>query len=512
MSTSSTNNKQIARNTFFLYLRMFLVMAVTFYTSRVILGALGIEDYGLYNVIGGIIAMFGLINSSMATATQRFLTFETGKNDKIRMHKVFSVSLIIHILIAAIIIILGETIGLWFFWNKMNIPEARLEAALWVYQMSILSAIVMIISVPYNAAIIAHEKMNAFAYISILDVSLKLLSVYVLFLFELDRLQLYAILMLCSQLLLRLIYGLYCKKHFIETHGKIIWDKKLFKEMLIFACWSIWGNCAYLFCTQGLNILLNMFFSPVVNAARAVAVQVQNGINQFSNNLQSAINPQITKSYATENLNYMHQLICYSSKFSFLLLWAIILPISFNIDVLLHIWLKEVPDYTITFLRIILITTLIEALSNPLIAAISATGKIKLFEMVVGGILISTLPLSYITLKIGGSPSSVFYISLILSFIAYLVRFYFTWKYISIKILMYIHNVILKIIPVSIISYIVCYLASTIFTTTIIQTVISFCFYSVVVITIAYFIGLNRSEKQFIKNKVLDKFSFRHNS
>ena len=208
MTDLSANNKRIAKNTAFLYIRMFLIMAITFYTSRVILETLGAEDYGLYNVIGGIIAMFGLINSSMSTATQRFLTFETGRNDTVRMRKIFSVSLIIHLLIAIIIIILGETVGLWFFWHKMNIPEVRLDAAMWVYQMSILSAVIMIISVPYNAAIIAHEKMNAFAYISILDVSLRLLSVYILLLFEIDKLKLYAVLMLLTQLLLRIIYGL----------------------------------------------------------------------------------------------------------------------------------------------------------------------------------------------------------------------------------------------------------------------------------------------------------------
>ena len=505
MTDLSANNKRIAKNTAFLYIRMFLIMAITFYTSRVILETLGAEDYGLYNVIGGIIAMFGLINSSMSTATQRFLTFETGRNDTVRMRKIFSVSLIIHLLIAIIIIILGETVGLWFFWHKMNIPEVRLDAAMWVYQMSILSAVIMIISVPYNAAIIAHEKMNAFAYISILDVSLRLLSVYILLLFEIDKLKLYAVLMLLTQLLLRIIYGLYCKKNFVETHGRMYWDHSLFKEMLSFASWAIWGNCASLFCTQGLNILLNIFFSPTVNAARALAVQVQNGISLFSSNLQSAINPQITKSYATGNFAYMHQLIYYSSKLSFLLLWIIILPIFLNTDAILHIWLKEVPEHSSTFIRIILITMLIEVLSNPFSTTVSATGKIRTYQTIIGGIMMTTLPASYIVLKLGALPESVFNVSLCVSFISYLVRFYFIQKYVNIDTINYLHKVIFKLIPTLIISSIMGYMLSHIFTESTIAVIISSSIYIIISSITAYLIGLEKEEKQFIRNKIFFK-------
>lgn len=502
MSSLSANNKRIAKNSAFLYFRMFLIMAITFYTSRVILEALGIEDYGLYNVIGGIIAMFGLINSSMTTATQRFLTFETGKKDPIQIRKIFSVSLIIHILIAIIIAILGETIGLWFFWHKMNIPIDRINAAMWVYQMSILSAIVMIISVPYNAIIIAYEKMNVFAYISILDVTLRLLSVYILVLFDIDRLILYSILMLLTQLILRLIYNLYCKKHFIETHGKLCWDKILFKEMIIFAGWSIWGNCASLFCSQGLNILLNIFFSPAINAARAISVQVQNGIEQFSNNLQSAINPQIIKSYAINELTYMHSLIYASSKFSFFLLWVIIIPIIFNANTLLQIWLKEVPEYSSTFIHIILIITLIETLSKPLATAISATGKIKVFQTTIGCIMMLTLPVSYAVLKLGFAPEAVFKVLLSFSFIAYITRFYFARKYTQINIKRYYHYVISKILLVTFISLIICYIISSTIINENIPIILSCVSYIVVSIIITYFIGLEKKEKQFIKEKI----------
>lgn len=505
MSNLSTNNKRIAKNSAFLYLRMFLIMAVTFYTSRVILEVLGIEDYGLYNVIGGIIAMFGLINSSMTTATQRFLTFETGRNDSYRMRKIFSVSLIIHILIAVTIVVLGETIGLWFFWHKMNIPIDRINAAMWVYQMSILSAVVMIISVPYNAAIIAHEKMNAFAYISILDVTLRLLSVYILILFDIDRLKLYAVLMLLTQLILRLIYSLYCKKHFIETHGRFCWDKSLFKEMTAFAGWSIWGNCASLFCSQGLNILLNIFFTPAVNAARAISVQVQNGIEQFSNNLQSAINPQIIKSYAINELSYMHSLIYASSKFSFFLLWIIIIPIFFNTDTLLEIWLKEVPKHSSTFIHVILIITLIETLSKPLATAVSATGRIKVFQTTIGCIMMSTLPTSYIFLKLGFAPESVFKVLMTFSSLAYLTRFYFARKCTQINTRKYFQYVICKIIIVTFISIIICYAIEYMIVDETTPVLISCSLYAISSIIIIYLIGLEKKEKQFIKEKIFNK-------
>lgn len=483
---------------------MFLILAVTLYTSRVILQALGIEDYGLYNVIGGIIAMFGLLNSSMATATQRFLTFETGKGNMQRMRTVFGVSISIHLIIAGIIALLGETVGLWFFYNKLTIPEARLEAGMWVYQMSVFSAVTMIVSVPYNAVIIAHERMSAFAYISILDVALRLLSVYVLFVIDYDRLKVYAVLMFLTQITLRLIYGRYCTKHFKETHTSLSMEPKLFRQMLSFAGWSIFGNAAVLFQSQGLNILLNIFFSPAINAARAIAVQVQYGVNQFSVNLQSAINPQITKSYALGDLDFMSGLVYRSSKFSFLLLWIIILPVILNTDFILELWLNIVPEYSDVFVRIMLVTILLEALSNPFIVAVSATGRIREYGIVVSSIIMATLPVSWICLHCGASPASVFYITLVFSAFALFVRFYYAWHYQLVNVKDYISKVILKILPTCVLSGFICWGISFLLPSSVWISLSSCMLYPIIAAIITLTLGLDSKERAFVFLKFSD--------
>ncbi len=326
-STAQENNKRIAKNTMFLYVRMFFIMAVSLYTSRVVLSTLGVDDFGIYNVVGGVVSMFGFLNGALAVCTQRYLNYELGRGDANRLQKVFITSLTIHALISIIVVILAETIGLWFLYNKMTIPDARMNAAFWVYQFSIITTVVLMMSVPYNAAIIAHEKMSAFAYISVLEVILRLAIVFLLQIGNFDRLIFYAFLMLVVQMSIRVIYGLYCNKHFCETKFRMLWDGTLFREMLGFSGWSIFGNLAGVASTQGLNILLNMFFNPIVNAARGISVQVQNALMQFSVNFQTAMNPQITKSYATGDYNYMHGLIYRSSKFTFFLLYLFSLPI-----------------------------------------------------------------------------------------------------------------------------------------------------------------------------------------
>ena len=360
---TSDNNKRIAKNTLLLYFRMLFTMAVSLYTSRVVLNTLGVEDFGVYNVVGGVVAMFGFINGSMSSATQRYITFALGKGDKTWLQTVFSTTLQIHTLIAGIIVLLGETVGLWFLYNKMQIPADRMDAAFWVLQCSIVATIVMIISVPYNADIIAHEKMSAFAYISILEVVLKLVIVYMLVVFSFDKLILYAFLLLAIQLLIRFCYSIYCNRHFEETKYRHVWDKALFKEMTGFAGWSLFGNLAGVLFSQGLNMLLNVFFGPIVNAARAVAVQVQSAIQQFVGNFQMALNPQITKTYAKGELGDMHSLMFRSARFSFFLLYFLSLPVLFETNFILTIWLKTVPENTVVFLRIMICTSLIYTLS-----------------------------------------------------------------------------------------------------------------------------------------------------
>lgn len=501
-SNSIENNKRIAKNTMMLYFRMLFTMGVSLYTSRVVLNSLGVEDFGIYNVVGGVVIMFTFINSAMASATQRFLTFELGLGDKEQLKKVFSTSVLIHVLIAILILILGETIGLWFLNTQMTIPVERMEAAQWVFQLSILSCMVMILSVPYNAAIIANERMSAFAYISVLDVSLKLLVVFLLDHLGYDKLKLYSILLFGVAMISRMIYGIYCKKHFEEAKFSWRWDKNLFKKMANFASWSLFGNLAGVAFTQGINLLLNVFFGPTVNAARGITVQVQSAVNGFAMNFQTALNPQITKSYATKNFEYMHSLVFSSSKYSFFLLLFLSLPIFIETKFILTLWLKIVPEHTISFLRIILLTTLIDAMANPLIISAQATGRIKKYQAVIGGILLLIVPFSYCALKLGAIPEAVFCVHLCMVIVAQIARLWMIIPMIQLSAKIYYKEVVLKIALVSVSSVILPIFLFLIFP----QNWWSFllvgasCFVSVSFFI--YYLGLNDQEKVFIKSKM----------
>ena len=446
MLDTSANNKRIAKNTLMLYVRMLFMMAVSLFTSRVILQILGIEDYGIYNVVGGVITMFTFINSAMISSTQRYLNFELATGNEEKLKSTFNTSLQIHALIALAIILLGETVGLWFVMNKLVIPEARMTAAMWVYQCSILSCAVGIMSTPYNAAIIAHEKMSAFAYISILDVVLRLVIVYLLVISPYDKLIVYAIFVLVIQLLIRYIYSRYCNKHFKETLFEWKIDLPLLKEMAGFAGWSFWGNLASILYTQGLNMMLNIFFGPVVNAARAVAVQVQSAIQQFVGNFQMALNPQITKNYASGNLYQMHSLMFRSARFSFLLLFFISLPVILETEFILSVWLKIVPDDAVIFTQIMICISLIYTTANPCVIANQATGKVKVYQMVVGGILLTILPISYIVLKLGAPAYSVFIVHFCVESVAQFSRMYMLRKLIDLPMIQYLQNIYLPIV------------------------------------------------------------------
>lgn len=455
MLETSTNNKRIAKNTLFLYFRMFITMAVSLYTSRVVLQVLGVEDYGIYNVTGGIITMFSFINTAMTSATQRYITFALGKGDFAELQKVFSTSLQIHFLISIFIILLGETIGLWFLKNKLVIPESRVIAAMVVYQCSIIASVVSIMSVPYNSDIIAHEKMSAFAYISIFDVVLKLIIAFMLKVTPLDKLETYAILLLIVQISIRLIYSWYCNKHFQESKYHHVIDKDLLREMSQFAGWSFFGNFACVLYTQGLNMMLNIFFGPVVNAARGISVQVQGAIQLFAGNFQMAINPQITKNYACGNLTQMHNLMFRSARFSFYLLMYMTLPIILEAHFILKLWLKTVPDYTEIFVQLMLMIILLNPLSSPCTIANQATGKVKIFQMIVGGILMLILPVSYIVLKMGANAYVVFIVHFIIEIIAIIARMIILRNMIQLPLVQYLKEIYVPIINVTLLSVII---------------------------------------------------------
>lgn len=498
----SENNKRIAKNTFMLYIRMFLTMGVSLFTSRVILQALGVEDYGVYSVVAGIITMFSFINGGMISATQRYITFEIGKGNMLRLKKVFSTSLQIHALIALIIILLGETVGLWFLYEKLVLPAERMTAALWVYQCSIVACVVNIMSVPYNADIIAHEKMTVFAYVSVLEVMLKLAIVYMLYITPWDKLISYAILILCVQLIIRYVYAHYCHKHFEESHYHHQIDKSLFKEMFSFSGWSFWGNLAGVLYTQGVNIILNMFFGAIVNAARGIAVQVQTTIYQFVHNIQVAINPQITKNYATGNLVQMHSLMFRSARFSFFLLFMITLPVLIETDYILKVWLKTPPPDTIVFLRWMIGISLLHTISNPCVIANQATGKVKVYQAVVGGILLLILPVSYIALRLGAPAYSVFIVHFCIESLAQIARMYMLRKLIKLPLYAYIRNIYIPVIAVATVS---CILPIYMYTH-ISEGFIGLLFLTAIsvfsVATTAFLIGLTKEERRFIILKV----------
>lgn len=501
--SQSANNKRIAKNTLLLYVRMLFGMLVSLYTSRVILQTLGVEDYGVYNVVGGVITMFTFLNGAMSSATSRYITFEIGKGNMEQLKKVFSTALQIHAIIALLIVILGETVGLWFLMNELVIPDGRMDAAMWVYQCSIISCVVTIMSVPYNADIIAHEKMSAFAYISVLETILKLAIVYLLVVLPYDKLKVYAVLVLMVGLLIRYIYTRYCHKHFEESHYIQHIDKPLLKEMSSFAGWSFWGSLAAILYSQGLNMMLNIFFGPVVNAARGIATQIQSVVTQFVTNFQMALNPQITKTYASGELDKMHSLMFRSARFSFMLLFFLSLPIMLETNYILTLWLGIVPENTVIFARIIIAISLIYTTANPCVIANQATGKVKVYQAVVGGLLLLILPISYIVLKMGAPAYSVFIVHFCVESVAQFARMYMLRNMIDLPLLSYVKNIYLPIMGVVLLSVVLPMLVYNNMQEGIIRLLAVGITCVVSVTMTSLFIGMTRNERTFLIDKSL---------
>lgn len=449
---TSENNKRIAKNTLLLYFRMLLLMVVSLYTSRVTLAALGVEDYGIYNVVGGVVAMFSMLSGSLSAAISRFITFELGRGDKERLKTVFSTSVNIQIGLAIIIMVLAEIGGVWFLNCKMNIATERLLAANWVLQCSIITFMINLISVPYNAAIIAHERMSAFAYISILEAILKLLVVYLLYVTLYDRLIVYAVLLCLVAIALRLIYGIYCKRNFEECTYHFIYDKSILRSMTGFAGWNFIGVASGALRGQGVNIVINLFCGAAVNAARAISFQVNNAVNSFASNFMTAINPQITKSYASGNYGYMIQLIFQGARLSYYLLLFISLPLILEADTVLKLWLEEVPEHTTLFVQLILVFGMEEALSNPLITAMLATGDIKKYQLTVGGLQLMNFPVSYMLLKFGLFPEVTIIAAIVIGQWCLATRLYMLRSMIGLSSIAFMKKVYLNIVSVSIVA------------------------------------------------------------
>lgn len=500
MTDTSTNNKRLAKNTVVLYLRMMFTLVLQLYTSRLVLQALGVEDFGIYNVVGGVIAMLNFVNMSLSNADSRFIAVEIGSGNQSGVKKLFSCIMSIHWLFSAIILLFAETIGLWFIMHKLVIPEGRMTAAIWVYQSAVLSSIITIISSPYNGLIIAHEKMSAFAAVSIFDALAKFCVAIFLFYSPIDRLITYAILYVLILIIVRLIYTFYCKKNFEESSYNIKWDKHISTEVLSFAGWTLSGNVAVMGYTQGLNILLNIFFGAIVNAARGVSVQVQAAARMFFAGFQTAINPQIIKSYAQQDYERLHTLVFMSSRFSFYLMLFITIPLCLHTKYILELWLKEVPDYTTEFVRIMLIVGLVNTLQNPTMTAIHATGKIKNVQVVESSLLLSVVPVAYIFLKfLHISPVMVFVVYLVVEFFTQFVRVYMIYPKIKLRMVDYLTQVMSPICFVSVISVIVCFAISTyVVVNSLWMLLLISIAYIMVTMIVIFILGLNKLEKQYI--------------
>lgn len=512
MSDNTSNNKRIAKNTLFMYFRMIFVMLVTLFTSRITLQSLGIEDYGIYNVVGGFVAMFSIFSNALSAAIQRFITYEIGRREEGRVRRIFSTSVTIMIIIALILMVASDAVGLWFINNKMVLPDDRISAATWVLHFSVVTFGISLISVPYNAAIIAYEKMSAFAYVSIYEVVTKLIACYLLYISPIDRLVLWALMIALIQVSVRFLYGFYCKKYFPECSYSPMLDKPLFKEIAGYAGWSTFGLVALTCYTQGLNMILNFFFGPIVNAARGIAVQVQNAVQGFSTNFQVAMNPQIIKCYAHGEMERLYELLFCSTRFCFYLLLVLSLPIVLEAPLILRIWLDEYPDHTVSFIRIILILiTFDSSFGGPFSTAQTATGKIKLYQVVVGGIMLSILPISYVILKIWHTcPETVYYVYMGAVVIAHIARTIIIKGMINLSIRRYLNEAIKPICIVLITSLPIPVLIFYLLPNENIASFIAVCFASVFCVAFSvYFFGITSKEKEIVKSYIYKIFRIR---
>lgn len=503
MSQNLGNNKRIAKNTILLYFRMLLTIVVGLYTSRVVLNTLGVSDYGIYNVVGGIVAMLAFLNSALTAASQRFIAFELGRGNISRLIKIFSTSVTIHAILAIIIFIIAETIGLWFVNTHLNINADRMVAANWVYQFSIFTFMLTVLSVPYNSCIVAHEHMNAFAYISILEVTLKLLIVYLLLVINYDKLITYGILVFVVALVVRLTYGIYCKRNFEECTYHFNFDKQLFKDMFSFAGWSVVGNLGFSFKDQAANVILNIFFGTVINAARGIALQVNGIISGFSTNFMMALNPQITKQYAAGNIEGSMNLVYTGCRYSFFLLTLITIPVMINLDYLLKLWLGTVPEFTSEFLLWALIAAMINSMALPLVTALQATGKIKIFQIVVCIIMLCELPLAYMVLDLGCKPYMAMLPTVCVTLVGLFARFIILKRLVpEYKFGYFTFTIVFKNIMLGAICFLLAYYIRNAFNSNFWTFVLTSVIACLIVATVVYFCGMTSFERKKINSNL----------
>lgn len=424
MTDISANNKRIAKNTLLLYIRTLFVMLVSLYMSRVILEVLGVEDYGIYQVVGGLVSMFSVISGTLSSAISRFITFEIGSGNQERLKRIFSTSVIIQIILAVSLFVIAEGIAMWFIRTHMQIPPGRAYAAEWVLHCSLVTFCINLISIPYNACIIAHEHMKAFAYVSILEVLLRLAVCFLIYVSPIDKLIFYAILLTIVAVIVRFVYSIYCHRHFVESRGKLSFDKPVFREMLGFSGWSFFTNTNSILNNQGVNMLMNVHFGVAVNAARGIATQMENAVLQFVNNFTTAINPQITKSYAAGDKERMFSLVCRGAKFSYFAMLLMALPIICEADTILRIWLVQVPEYTVIFVQLSLVLGMCDCVGASGYTACIATGKMRRYALILTPIAFLEFPLTWIFFVCGAPVVSTYYLYILVKVTVVITRLF----------------------------------------------------------------------------------------
>lgn len=502
----TTNDKRIAKNTLFLYMRTLLTVVVNLYTVRIIWQVLGVDDYGIYNIVGGIVMMFAFLNNAMVASSQRFISFELGTGDEKKLNKVFSISIMVHALLAIVLFVLAETIGLWFVNTKLNIPEGRYYAANIVYQCSVVSFLLTVISVPYNSCIVAHEHMKAFGYFGVLEVLLKLTFVFLLIFIPGDKLIIYSLSIVCISVIMRLLYGIYCHRNFKECHFQREKDKSLIKDMFNFAGWSFIGNLGISFKDQGLNIILNLFFNVAVNAAKGIANNIGAVIGGFVQSFQMALNPQITKSYAAGDIPNMMRLVYAGCKYSAFLMMFIAIPLILASEPILHLWLDNVAPYTAGFMQLVLIVSLIDSMVGPITTSLQATGNIKKFQMLISIIMLANIPLAWIWLKFISNPYIVIYVCIITSTIAVITRLMLLHELIKFDYINFFQKVVFRILLSFSVSAVLCWMVYLSLPKTILYLIV-FGVCSCIISSLSIFaMGMNRNEQifaiNFIKSKI----------
>lgn len=504
----SENNKRIVKNTVLLYIRMCVLMLISLYTSRVILQTLGVEDYGVYNVVGGIVSMFSIITSSLSNAISRFTIYELGKGNTNRLSEVFSTSMIVLLLLSIVAVVLIEVFGGWFLNRGMNIPVERMNSANWVFHCAVVTFVINLLCVPYNASIIAHEKMSAFAFISIIDAVLKLLVVFGLALSPYDKLKTYAVLLVIVSIIIWNIYVGYSRKHFCECRYHISFDKSLFKGMLGFAGWNFIGTTTSVLNTHGLNIVTNLFFGVTVNAARGIATTVYSAGQQLVNSFTTAINPQITKYYAANDLNLMYNLVCRGARISYMLVLLILIPIIGEVDNILHLWLGVVPDDTGVFVNLIMIDLLLNVAGQSMIQAVWSTGRIKSYYLRVTYCTTLVLPVSYALFYIGLPAYIAYLVQIAADILLFVVRMRVFKKELLLPVKKFIIEVVLRMGIVTLLSIIVPILIKSVCKPSVITSVV-YVFSSVILTSIiCFFIGISQSERVFIIQNIKSRLKW----